>query len=185
LDAFITVLEPLIPLIEAIVPPLVEVLKAITPIIIPLAKLIGLFIELGSSIAAQNLVPILKLLVPIFDAIAVAVGFVTDRISELVEWIGKLAKWLSKIAFGENSLFDVANKAIGGLRNKSTTTTTVGDAIIRPNGQIIKTDPRDTLIATKSGFGGVTIVIQGDMIGLDSEDISRRLSDELNSKVSL
>ena len=34
-------------------------------------------------------------------------------------------------------------------RGESDNDTVVGDAIIRPNGQIIRTDPRDTLIATK------------------------------------
>ena len=62
----------------------------------------------------------------------------------------------------------------------------VGDAIIRPNGEVIETDPKDTLIATKNGIGGgITLIVQGSLIGLDSEDISRSLSDQLNAKLSL
>jgi hypothetical protein len=63
---------------------------------------------------------------------------------------------------------------------------TVGDAIIRPNGQVIETDPRDTLIATKNGFGGgVTVIIEGDVFGLDAEEISRALKKELSNKLSI
>lgn len=40
--------------------------------------------------------------------------------------------------------------------------------------------PNDGSIA-----GGVTIIVEGSVIGLDEEDISRRLADELNNKVSL
>ena len=60
----------------------------------------------------------------------------------------------------------------------------VSDAIIRPNGQIIETDPRDTLIATKGGIGGTIINIE-NIYGLDPEEISRALSNELNNKLSL
>lgn len=73
---------------------------------------------------------------------------------------------------------------VGGLGFKS-----VGDAIIKPNGEIITTHPDDYIIATKNpgsmGGGGVTLIVEGDLIGLDATDISRRLSDELNTKVSL
>ena len=62
----------------------------------------------------------------------------------------------------------------------------VGDAIIRPNGDVIETDPKDTLIATKSGIGGgVTLIVQGNLIGMGAEEISRALSDELGDKLSL
>ena len=61
----------------------------------------------------------------------------------------------------------------------------VGDAIIRPNGQIIETDPRDTLIATKGGIGGITFIVQGNLIGLDEQDIARRLVTELQTKIRI
>ena len=65
----------------------------------------------------------------------------------------------------------------------------IRDAIIRPNGDIIKPHPQDTLIATKNpeglGGNGITFIVQGNLIGLDEADISRRLASELNTKLSL
>lgn len=62
----------------------------------------------------------------------------------------------------------------------------IGDAIIRPNGDVIKTHPKDTLIATKNpgGMGGIIINIES-VNGIDAEEISRALVNELNNKVSL
>lgn len=68
----------------------------------------------------------------------------------------------------------------------------VGDAIIRPNGQVIETDPRDTLLAMKDVDssigkmrGGITIYITGDNYGVNAKDISRELLRELTNKVNI
>ncbi|MCK5624943.1 phage tail tape measure protein [Candidatus Pacearchaeota archaeon] len=69
----------------------------------------------------------------------------------------------------------------------STNFTSVGDAILRPDGSIVKTHPQDTLIATKTpgGMGGLTIIIQDNVIqGVDAQDIADSLQDKLNNKIS-
>ncbi len=77
---------------------------------------------------------------------------------------------------------------LGGLLSRGGgRTTSVGDAIIRPNGQIIKTDPADTLIATKNpealGGGGGGQFIFSPTINLngpiDSELDIRRVAEQI------
>ena len=61
--------------------------------------------------------------------------------------------------------------------------TTVEDAIIKPNGQIIRTSPGDTLMATKGGMGGnvVTVNINNPSVRKDADikELVRQVSREL------
>ncbi len=116
-----------------------------------------------------------------------------DSIEELIRKTNELTASYGKAATAR-SLAGVDISMEGPLARFGISTRTpgrsfsVGDAIIRPNGDVIKTDPRDTLIATKNpgGMGGgITLIVQGNLIGLDAEDISRSLSDELGEGVSL
>ena len=77
---------------------------------------------------------------------------------------------------------------MGGGRGKS-----VGDAIIRPNGDVIETDPADYLIATKnpSSLGGSTTininnpsVRQTSDIKLIANEVSRALQRQMIGRVS-
>jgi hypothetical protein len=74
--------------------------------------------------------------------------------------------------------FGAERKISGAIRQ-----TTVGDAIIRPSGEIIRTHPNDTLIATQNP-GGINIHIEA-IYGMDPEEVSRALLDELSAKVSI
>lgn len=59
----------------------------------------------------------------------------------------------------------------------------VGDAIIRPNGDVIRTDPKDTIFASKSGgMGGVTVNIDS-IYGIDSDDVANSLQRRLNTLI--
>jgi len=79
--------------------------------------------------------------------------------------------------------------AIDTLRGNSSLTSTsfVGDAIIRPNGQIIRTDPNDTLIASKNGGagGGITVIIEGNIYGVDADDVANALQKQLSKRLTL
>jgi len=62
----------------------------------------------------------------------------------------------------------------------------VGDAIIRPNGDIIRTDPKDTIIATKNGGFGNTVIFNIENInGISGRDLADALEEELTNRVSL
>ena len=57
----------------------------------------------------------------------------------------------------------------------------VGDAIIRPNGDVIETDPRDTLFASKNGFGGTTVIINaGVVVGTDESEFGDFINRSIN-----
>lgn len=64
-----------------------------------------------------------------------------------------------------------------------------GDFILRPNGQMIETDPRDTILAMKDfkggRGGGIIIEINGPIYGVNAQDISRALLIELRRKITI
>lgn len=65
--------------------------------------------------------------------------------------------------FGESIAADVTKGGTASMIQKFSTEK-VDDAIIKPNGQVIRTNPADTIIATKTPglAGGVTVVIQAE-----------------------
>lgn len=71
---------------------------------------------------------------------------------------------------------------------------TVHDGIIKPNGQVIQTDPRDTLVAMKDvdksvsnlAGGGIIITVEGNNIyGTDPDDIAEALFKKIRRKISI
>lgn len=70
------------------------------------------------------------------------------------------------------------------IPNYSFNVTKVKDAIVKPNGQIIETDPNDTIYASKNGMGGgIAIYITGNIYGTDPDEIAEALADKLRTKV--
>jgi len=116
---------------------------------------------------------------PLWDNFRKFVDWIKDVAGKIIgDLLGKLGSVIGKISEGRAE----QGRAIAATRSRITR---VGDAIIRPNGQIIETDPRDTIIATKHGFGGGIVINIENIHGLDPEEISRALSNELNKKISL
>lgn len=76
-----------------------------------------------------------------------------EKIEGLVSVVEKVRDFLSDIWNGiKNLASDIADKirgAIGNL-NPFKRSTSVDDAIIKPNGNVIKTNPNDTIIATQT-----------------------------------
>lgn len=105
--------------------------------------LIGRFKELFDEVT--KLVNIVgEKLEPVFDKLGKAIGFLVGSALKF------LLETVEDIAGGLEWIVNMANKLITG--NASTTTMgplTVDDAIIKPNGQVIKTNPEDTLVALK------------------------------------
>lgn len=58
----------------------------------------------------------------------------------------------------------------------------VGDAILRPDGTIVRTDPRDTLIATKNPGGGGGGGVNINFYGLTMDEAIMKVKRELGSK---
>jgi len=71
---------------------------------------------------------------------------------------------------------------------------TVDDAIIRPDGSVIQTNPRDTLVAMKDintsvgamrAGNGIIVNINGNIYGVSAEQISRAMIHELKRKINI
>lgn len=183
-NALLESADELIPAIKEIVDAFVILLPEIVPIIPAIGKLAVSLVKLINA-ALIPLVPAIQAILPVLEVLIFFFNQGLDAISALVGWIKDLVKWIGKINLG---IIEAASDFVGGTFGKLGNVIGVNDAIIRPNGDIIKTHPKDTLIATKNpeNFGnGITLIVQGDMIGLDADDVSRRLANELNTKMSL
>jgi len=86
-----------------------------------------------------------------FGEIITAIKNIADRITVAVEKaIGKVQSVFSR---GRDVFNDVVEKGLDKVKNffsGGSEEVSVDDAIIQPNGRIIRTNPRDTLIATKN-----------------------------------
>lgn len=149
IEAIVTIIEALIPFIPLLIDGFVKVIEALIPLI-PI--LIPVFVSL-----IEALIPLIPVIVPAlvdaFVAIIEAIlPFIPQIVTALISAFNQIIVNLGKSLFS-SSIF-------GKGRGKGETN--VSDAIIRPNGQIIRTDPADTLIATKNpgelGGGGGSFV---------------------------
>ena len=101
-----------------------------------------------------------------------------DSLRTLPERIWNFMKDLPRLIgeFIGNALSSIS--PFSGRRTES-----VGDAIIRPNGQVIKTDPKDTIIATKNP-GGTGSSITNNFYGVMPQDfideVKRQLAIDIN-----
>ncbi len=109
------------------------------------------------------------------EVVVSVIDFIKEAFSLLVDFLMK--------ASGLDFIFGVISDISGAIKG-SKRIKEVGDAIIRPNGQIIKTHPKDTLIATRGGVGGVVVNIES-VYGVDPTDIAEALQRELSNKISL
>lgn len=183
LDEVLPSIEPLIPALgENMANALGEMLKNLVP-------MIPSFIELSEKMI--ELMPTAIKLLEVFGEIAPTLITVTDGLIPLVEWIGKLLDLMVRLSdklevlSALSALASNLNVFTGFGRGGNEEN--VGDAIIRPDGSVIHTDPRDTLLAMKNfnGMGGGLVIQIENIYGVDAEDISQALSDELNNKISL
>ena len=123
----------------------------------------------------------LEYAIRISKAIKESGGYAKELNEELLKFVALTAvEWTSPL----KPLWELT-KAFGGLlgigKGKETT---VEDAIIKPSGQIIKTHPQDTLIATRGGVG-LTVIIEGNVYGTDPDEIAEALQDKILNKVSM
>lgn len=120
----------------------------------------------------------------------------SDDIDELIRKTEELTKSYENAAKARSGIssggfLSSVGKAIGRSftgNSLFSKITSVGDAVLRPNGEVIKTHPSDTLIATKNpeglGGGGTTIVFNGNIYGTDPEDIANAIQEQLKDKIS-
>jgi len=195
-DDVLPAIKPLIPLIGDFLTKAIQGLAPILPKITELlVKLMGIFMELWDALmplleplmdigfvlldaimdAIRPLIPVIallvKMLVPLLEILA-----------PIAEFLGMILEFIAKAASGLlGGIFGGISKLFGGEGYQPTT---VGDAIIKPSGQIIRTHPQDTLIATRGGVG-LTVIIEGNVYGTDPDEIAEALQDKILNKVSM
>jgi len=142
LDALLNVMIALMPAIKSLVPPLVELIHAVIPLIPPFTEILIMFAEMITS--SPTLIVLIKTLagalVWFFDKVKDGIDFVRT----LVGLIKELVDWVQKIESG------VLNWVIGAVNTVTGShISSVGDAIIKPDGSVITTHPDDYLIQLK------------------------------------
>ena len=99
------------------------------------------------------------------DIISGAERISVDEIKVLEDQSEKLDSLPERIWGFVKQLAGLIASKIKGFFSFGRKTTTVDDAIIKPNGQVIKTNPQDTIIATKNpeglGGGNKTFIFNG------------------------
>ena len=174
-------IKPLIPIIGDF---LVKVIKDLVDIIVPLLpdilELTVMFIDLA-GVVMSILVPALKAILPIIKTVLKIFTDFLAIIKKVFGFLGSGTEGGGLIKMFQD-IGGVAERVFGGTTRK------VGDAIIRPNGQIIETHPQDTLVATRGGLGlGTTIIVQGSLISENElvRLIDDKLSDKLGAKITI
>ena len=183
-DALIPILDSLIPIIEMFANVLVPILQLLKPILQLMGLMIGVIMELASGALTKMLIPAFEILGKILTPV---IGFI-QAIVDVIQWlIEKVTTFFGIL--GKNKKFEASASVSMGDEGGGGGVIHVGDAIIRPNGQIIETDPRDTLIAMQNpgalgGGGGVTVYIE-NVNGLDPDEVAKALQRVLNNMIRI
>lgn len=101
-----------------------------------------------------------------------------EAIKKEIALYKELASAISKVRGSSASEF---NRMLTGTKS-------VNDAVIKPNGQIITTHPKDYLIATQNpkslGGGGLNVTITGNTF-MGKEGVAREIADEIMRAVNM
>jgi len=175
LDAIIPLLPKMVDFFIRFVEVTLKLFDAIQPLLEPLSLLAFAILE--------PLIPIFEALIPLIEVLSMVLVPLLELLAPIVKLLADVIKFSAGFAGkGFQSLGNfLGNTELFGGRSRIRS---VGDAILRPNGEIIETHPQDTLIATKGGMGGTTIIIEGNLIGLDEQDIADRISRSMQSKLN-
>ena len=169
--------RPLIPVIgDFLKDALITVKDVVVPLIPDMIALVRTFFELAQTIR-RILGPVLRAILPILRVVANLVRIIGNAIGGVLEFLDIGGK-LSTIGRGISGLF-------GRGRNRGVRR--VNDFIIRPSGQVLETNPQDTIVGMKNPGGmGNTFVFNIERIqGTDPDDMLEAFQRELNKKIRL
>jgi len=174
--------EHIRPSVEGFIPVLGELWGALKVIIPPILDIITEFAKLQAQIQVY-LWPLLQLLIKWFKftfgpALEVVAWWVKGLIEPILALVDAVEK-LFGIKAPSKRKFKLIDDDMGNAIR-------LNDFILRPDGQIIKTHPQDTIIGTKGGLPGNQITIHIENIyGTDPTEMAEALQRELNKKISL
>lgn len=102
--------------------------------------------------------------------------------TSLAQSAGQYANYMKA---GLISGYSIGGTGYGSMASSSKTTK-VSDAIIRPNGEVIQTDPNDTLYAVKGGMkGGTNVTINIDSPTILDDSMLNKLVREIDRKFQI
>lgn len=158
------------------------------------ASIIEYFVDLKNRLS-DKFKELKDKLVEKFDKVVAWLNGIVDRVKELkdklVEKFDKVVDWLKSIVDRVKELpgligryiSNLASDIVDGIRNLNpfSRKESVDDAIIKPDGTIIRTNPNDTLIATQSpgSSGGRTMIF--NFYGFTMDQAIERIKRELGS----
>lgn len=135
--------DALIAFMEAV--PVEKIIGALTTVILALIPFAGVLIEAFADFIAAIIPQIGKIVPSLVEAFVAIIEAMIPLIPQLMDSLIVVMDALLTAMFAAITGKIKNFFGFGGGGNE----TSVADAIIRPNGQIIRTDPADTLIATK------------------------------------
>ena len=164
LPAIIEIVKALMPLLDIILPPLIELLELLTPLLV---GLIGFFADLSTVIINT-----------VVKAIKTLVGWLTDA----WEWLEKILGGIGDVGSGIGDFIGSIGDFFGGGKVRK-----VNDFILTNSGQVLETNPNDTIIGTKNpgGLGGGIIINIDNVYGLNPDMLAEALQDKLSEMITI
>lgn len=170
-NALVEAVIQLTPAMVDLVPVAVEFLKTIIPFIPVLAQIIASLLSLAATFL-QELAPVFLKANEYFKPVLGAFREMIDLIRAAIDWVERLS----------DKLTSAFKKSLGF----SAKTTKVNDFILQPGGKLIETDPQDTIIGMKNPNMGSEVNISIENVyGVNPEELSKALKQELSSKLSI
>ena len=119
-------------------------------------------------------------------------AIIKAEIKAAIDWINSQISGVLSAINSVRSAASSVGRAVGGAVNAVGNFFTGGDMILRPNGDVVQTDPADYLIATKNpsslvGAGGIVLNISGNTFldAQSAEKFGNKLIDILKSNLKI
>lgn len=169
---------------------LIEIAKWIEFVLLPFIIVWRLQIE-ALGIAFNWLLE--NVLKPVYDWLKNSFLSILEKVVGVIQWIvdnvGKVTSAIGdRVSSAYSNITRGRDATIASSRGIS-----IRDGIVKPDGTVIKTDPRDTLVAMRNpnlsaqnGMnGGITLIIEGNIYGTDPDEIAEALNNKLRKRISV
>lgn len=196
-EAVPQITQAFIPSMQEMVPTVVELLEALLPLLPFLISFVVKLIEVAVTIT-KAVLPAVRAAIGIFKSFSPAITSFIGLLTKLLDILKKVLEVVLQFATSAVTkvfgiIANIGATLIRGAENRGKSRRegkgkTAGDFILRPNGDFIRTDPRDTIVGFKGGAAGggmgTPIVVNiGTVQGVNAEDIADALQRELRQIV--
>jgi hypothetical protein len=118
----------------------------------------------------------------LWEKIKLGFQWIVDKVQNVVDWIKRLPQLIWNKLKGLGQIISDAISNIFNFVNPFKKKKKVDDAIIKPGGQIIETNPNDTIIATQNPqqFGGSTVI---NFFGITMDEAIEKIRVEFGADI--